>query len=210
MPPARAGTRAERRGAARQSGAQEAARQTGGDPVQRAPADDANLVLIGFMGAGKSVVGKQLARRLGRPFVDTDQVVEQRAGRPIPAIFEAEGEAGFRALERAVVAEVAGRRGQVIATGGGAVTDPANLAALRSSGLIVYLAARPETLAVRVAGSDRPLLAGAADPAARIREILERREAAYRAADVVIETDSLAVPAVVGAVLRAARARGIG
>lgn len=172
-------------------------------------APDRNLVLVGFMGAGKSVVGKRLARRLGRPFVDTDEVVAERAGRPIPAIFAAEGEGAFRALERAAVAEVASRGRQVVATGGGAVADPANLAALRATGLVVYLAARPETLAARVGGSDRPLLAGALDPAARIREILERREAAYRAADVVVETDGLAVPAVVGAVLRAARARGV-
>ncbi len=174
------------------------------------PGADRNLVLVGFMGAGKSVVGKQLARRLRRPFVDTDQVVEARAGRRIAAIFATEGEPAFRALERAAVAEVASRRGQVVSTGGGAVMDPANMATLRASGLVVYLAARPETLAARVAGSDRPLLAGATDPAARVREILERREAAYRAADVVIETDGLPVPAVVGAVLRVARARGIG
>ncbi len=210
MPPARTGSREERRGATPRSASPQGIGLAAGDPARRASAGDANLVLVGFMGAGKSAVGKQLAQRLRRPFVDTDRLVEQRAGRPIPAIFAAEGEAGFRALERAVVAEVAGRRGQVIATGGGVVTDPANLAALRAGGLVVYLAARPETLAARVAGSDRPLLAGAADPAARIREILARREAAYRAADVVVETDGLAVPAVVGAVLRAARARGIG
>ncbi len=172
-------------------------------------APDLNLVLVGFMGAGKSVVGQALARRLGRPFVDADDVVERRAGRPIATIFAAEGEGVFRALERAAIAEVASRGGQVVATGGGAVADPANLAALRATGLVVYLAARPETLAARVAGSDRPLLAGAADPAARVRELLERREAAYRAADAVVETDGLAVPAVVDAVLGLARSRGI-
>ncbi|HWP34554.1 MAG TPA: shikimate kinase, partial [Thermodesulfobacteriota bacterium] len=91
-----------------------------------------NLVLVGLMGAGKSAVGRALAARLGRPFVDTDALVEARAGRPIPAIFAAGGEAAFRALEREVVAEVASRGGQVIATGGGAVVDPASRAALRA------------------------------------------------------------------------------
>ncbi len=172
-------------------------------------APDQNVVLVGFMGAGKSVVGQALARRLGRPFVDTDDVVERRAGRPIATIFAAEGEEAFRALERAAIAEVASRDGQVVATGGGAVADPVNLAALRTSGLVVYLAASPETLAARVAGSDRPLLRGAADPAARVQELLDRREAAYRAADAVVETDDLEVPAVVDAVLHLARLRGI-
>ncbi|HEY8368347.1 MAG TPA: shikimate kinase [Thermodesulfobacteriota bacterium] len=171
---------------------------------------DANIVLVGFMGAGKSAVGRSLARRLGRPFVDTDREVERRAGRTIPAIFAAEGEPAFRALEREAIAETAARRGLVVATGGGAPVDPANLAALRASGFVVYLAARPETLLARVgAGEGRPVLAGADDPAVRVRELLERREPAYRQADLIVETDDLAVAAVATRVLRAARARGI-
>ncbi len=171
---------------------------------------DANVVLIGFMGAGKSAVGRSLARRLGRPFVDTDQETERRAGKPIPAIFAEEGETAFRALERAAIAEAAARRGLVLATGGGAPVDPGNLEALKEGGLVVYLAARPETLAGRVGnGEGRPVLAGAAEPATRIRELLDRREPAYRQADVVLETDRLSVAAAVARVLRAARSRGI-
>jgi shikimate kinase len=173
-------------------------------------AADLNIVLVGAMGAGKTAVGRALARRLGRRFVDTDHEVERRAGKPVAAIFATEGEATFRALERDAVAEVAGRTAQVVATGGGAVADPTNLAALRATGVVVYLAARPETLAARVGGGEgRPLMGGAADPAARLREILGRREAAYRQADLVIETDGLGVSAVAGAVLRAVRARGV-
>jgi shikimate kinase len=171
---------------------------------------DANVVLVGAMGAGKTVVGRAIARRLGRPFVDTDHEVERRTGRPVAAIVAAEGESAFRALERDAVAAVAARRGQVVATGGGAVVDPANLDALRRSGVVVYLAASPETLAARVSrGEGRPLLAGAGDPVARLAEILARRDAAYRRADVVVETDGLALSQVVGAVLRAVRARGV-
>lgn len=174
------------------------------------PSADTNVVLVGFMGAGKSAVGRSVARRLGRPFVDTDQEVERAAGRTIPAIFAAEGEPAFRALERTVVAEVAARRGLVLATGGGAPVDPANLAALKASGLVVYLAARPETLVVRVGGGDgRPVLAGGGDEVARIRSLLAVREPAYRQADVVVHTDGLSVPAVANRVLRAVRAEGI-
>ncbi len=169
-----------------------------------------NVVLVGFMGVGKSAVGRSLARRLGRPFVDTDREVERKAGRTIPAIFAAEGEPAFRSLEREAIAETAARRGLVVATGGGAPADPANLAALKASGLVVYLAARAETLVARVgAGEGRPVLAGGGDPMTRVRELLERREPAYRQADVVVETDHLAVAAVAGLVLKAARARGI-
>lgn len=171
---------------------------------------EANVVLVGFMGAGKSAVGRSLARRLGRLFVDTDREVERKAGRTIPAIFAAEGEPAFRALEREAIAETAARRRLVVATGGGAPADPANLAALKASGLVVYLAARPETLLARVGtGEGRPVLAGGGDPTVRVRELLERREPAYRQADLVVETDHLAVAAVVSQVLKAARARGI-
>jgi shikimate kinase len=171
---------------------------------------DLNIVLVGAMGAGKTAVGRALARRLGRRFVDTDREVERRAGKPVAAIFATEGEATFRALERDAIVEAAGRKAQVVATGGGAVVEPTNLAALRATGVVVYLAARPETLAARVGGGEgRPLLGGAADRAARLREIVGRREAAYRQADVVIETDGLGISAVAAAVLRAVRARGV-
>lgn len=138
-----------------------------------------NIVLTGFMGTGKSTVGRRLAERLGRPFVDTDALIEQRHG-PIAAIFAEHGEAHFRALEREVAAEVAKRRGTVVATGGRMLLDPVNEAALSASGVIVCLHASVEALVARLAGEaeDRPLLRGP-DPAARIRDLLAERAAGY-------------------------------
>ncbi len=140
-----------------------------------------NIVLVGLMGSGKSSVGRALAEATGLPFVDTDSEVEARAGRPIPAIFAELGEAGFRDLESAAVAEVAGRDGQVIATGGGAVLRPENRAALRRSGVVFWLDAAPEELYRRASADGvqtRPLLAGP-DPLAKLRELAERRSPAY-------------------------------
>lgn len=143
-----------------------------------------NIVLIGLMGSGKSAVGRDLASTLGRPFIDTDQAVEEAAGRPIPAIFADEGEAGFRAREASVVETAAALDGQVIATGGGAVLAAANREALRRTGLLIWLDAPAEELFRRaslqgVAG--RPLLAGP-DPLARILALQTEREPIYRAA----------------------------
>jgi len=138
-----------------------------------------NIVLTGFMGTGKSTVGRLLAARLGRPFVDTDAVIEARHG-PIPAIFAEHGEDRFRAIEREVAREVAAERGQVVATGGRMLLDPANEAALGATGVVVCLHAPVEDLVARLAGEadQRPLLAGD-DPAARIRALLAERAAAY-------------------------------
>lgn len=138
------------------------------------------LVLIGARGAGKTTVGRLIAERLGLPFLDTDALVEAAAGRPVPVLFAEEGEAGFRRREREVCASLAGAAG-VIATGGGVVLDPANVAALRRGARVVWLAAPPEELAARCAGSDRPPLTGlgALDEA---RTVLAAREPLYRAA----------------------------
>ncbi|OGP86924.1 MAG: hypothetical protein A2Y95_07440 [Deltaproteobacteria bacterium RBG_13_65_10] len=153
-----------------------------------------NVVLTGFMGTGKSAVGRALARRVGWKFVDTDNLIRLRARRSIPDIFERDGEAGFRALERAVIGRLAGRHGLVVATGGGAVTDRENVQRLRALGPIVWLRATPKTILDRVgSGDDRPLLAGARTPRARLHRIgalLARREAAYAAADVAVDTDA--------------------
>ena len=103
------------------------------------------VVLIGYRGTGKSTVGRLLADRLGLPFIDTDTLVEARAGKPIPAIFAADGEEGFHALEREVCAGLAAAQG-VIATGGGAVLDPENVAALRHGARVFLLEGPPEEL----------------------------------------------------------------
>lgn len=114
-----------------------------------------NIVLIGMMGAGKSTAGRLIAARTGRAFVDTDEEIEKRFG-PIPALF-ARGEEHFRACERQVIAEVAGRSNAVIATGGGAAEDKRNVAALKTNGRLYYLSAPAEVLYRRCLGSDRPL-----------------------------------------------------
>lgn len=147
-----------------------------------------NLVLTGFMGSGKTTVGRLVAQRLGWDFVDTDALIEARAGRTIPAIFAESGEARFRALEAAAVRDVAGGDRQVIATGGGAVLDPQNLLALRMSGAVVHLKASPELLWRRTSGSDRPL---AQDPVA-FRARYQERLSLYQSIPIQV---SAAAPA---------------
>ncbi len=141
------------------------------------------------MATGKTAVGRALAARLGRKFVDTDGSIEQDSGMSVAEIFRRLGEAEFRARERATIERVAADRGVVAATGGGAVLDPRNRAAMRASGRIVCLTARPEAILARVgAGTDRPLLAGAPDRRARVVELLESRAAAYADADWTVDT----------------------
>ncbi len=150
------------------------------------------------MGAGKSEVGRRVALRLGRLFVDSDAEVEREAGARVAEIFAREGEAGFRARERRAVAE-AGRRAAVVSLGGGAMAQPGAADQLVGSGTVVYLRARPETLAARIgADPERPLIAGldAAGRLARIRELLAEREIHYLRAQIVIDTDDMGVEAV--------------
>lgn len=142
-----------------------------------------NLILIGFMGAGKSAIGRMCAAKLGYTFRDSDAVIEQQAGCAIAQLFASQGEAAFRQCEREVIAELAGTPGLVISTGGGVVLDPANVEALRASGLIVWLTATPEVILKRVGDArTRPLLASAPDPRARIAEMLAERAPKYESA----------------------------
>ncbi|MGD9388221.1 MAG: shikimate kinase AroK [Gammaproteobacteria bacterium] len=149
-----------------------------------------NIFLVGPMGAGKSAVGRQLARLLKREFVDSDAEIERRTGVDIPFIFEKEGEAGFRRRERGVIAELAARENIVLATGGGAVLDPENRATLASRGLVVYLEASVEQQLERTRlSSNRPLL-DAPDPAERLAALLRERDPLYRElAALVVHTD---------------------
>ena len=149
--------------------------------------------LVGMMGAGKSAVGPLLAARLGLPFVDIDRAVEQTAGRSVAALFESEGEAGFRKREREAIEALAGNP-EVVALGGGAAAQPGMADLLVASGRLVYLRARPETLAARLAqDGTRPLLAGLAaeQRLARIRDLLAEREPSYLRACLVLDTDAL-------------------
>jgi len=145
------------------------------------------------MATGKSAVGRALASRLGWREVDTDALIEQRAGRSIAEIFAAEGEEAFRELESEVAEEVARHAGSVIVTGGGIVLRERNMSALRLAGPVVCLTASVETILERTRGtSHRPLLR-VEDPATRVRELLERRAPFYAKADHTIDTGALTV-----------------
>lgn len=165
--------------------------------------DVTHLVLVGLMGAGKTTVGRRCARRLERPFVDTDDLVCAAAGMPVAEIFAGPGEPHFRDLERRAVADAAASPVPlVIACGGGAVLDPENRRVLAARGVVVWLRAPVEVLAARVASGDgRPLLAG--DPVAALARLDAARAAAYDAvADRSVDTAGLDVDAVADAVLR--------
>jgi shikimate kinase len=153
-----------------------------------------NVFLIGLMGAGKTTVGRMLARRLKLRFFDSDHEIERRCGVKLPVIFEIEGEAGFRAREEQALAELTGLEGIVLATGGGAVLDAGSRRRLASRGTVVYLNATPEDLYRRVRNDrNRPLLA-TPDPLARLRELHAQRDALYRGiADLVVDTGAQSV-----------------
>lgn len=162
--------------------------------------DTANIVLTGFMGTGKTTAGRLLAQRLGREFVDTDELIESRHG-PIPEIFEREGETGFRRIEREVAAELGKRAGLVIATGGGMLVDPDTAAAL--GGRVFCLTAPIQEIMERVLAEQdtviRPLLGGD-DPAGRAAALLESRAEAYARFELV-ETGGRTPDEVVAAIL---------
>jgi shikimate kinase len=162
-----------------------------------------NIFLVGPMGAGKSTIGRNLAQIVGKHFVDADREVEARTGASIALIFELEGEAGFRRRERAVIEELTAGEDLVVATGGGAVLDPASRALLRSRGTVVYLHAPLDVLVRRTRRDrNRPLLQ-TADPRARLEQIVRERDPLYReVADVVVETDHRTVRSVVNEVAR--------
>jgi shikimate kinase len=153
-----------------------------------------NLFLVGLMGAGKTTLGRQLARRLDKPFFDADHELEARLGVRIPTIFEVEGEAGFRDREEAVIDELSRRSGIVLATGGGAVMREQSRVRLRENGTVLYLHAEPETLWQRLRNSrQRPML-HSTDPRNRLVELYHLRDPLYReVADHVIESDREAV-----------------
>lgn len=162
-----------------------------------------NIFLIGPMGSGKSAVGRQVAKLLRLPFVDSDAEIERRTGVDIPLIFEKEGEAGFRERERELIDELTRRQPLVLSTGGGAILAAESRERLRTRGFVVYLETSVAQQAERVRSAQhRPLLCGV-DPAQRLAELMREREPLYRGtADVVVPTDGRRVGAVAEEIVR--------
>lgn len=165
------------------------------------PAVPRNVILVGFMGAGKSTVGRLLGRRLGRCFVETDAMITAREGRSVPEIFTDRGEPYFRRLEAEVLEALAEKRGHVIATGGGFPCGPGVMDRLLQLGMVVWLAADFDAAyarANRVGG--RPMLAGRS--AKEAAALYQTRQDSYRRAHLALDTTRLTVDAVVGRIVR--------
>ncbi len=162
-----------------------------------------NIYLVGLMGAGKTTIGKQLAKRLGRRFYDSDHEIVARTGVPIPTIFEIEGEAGFRRREAQTIVELTAESGIVMATGGGVVINPENRQRLRETGWTVYLNVPPRLLYERTRhDKNRPLLQ-VADPLGKLEELHAQRDPFYRdVANIVIEGNQLLASGIVHHLIR--------
>jgi len=147
-------------------------------------ANDRNIIITGFMGTGKSTIGKLLAEKLGRPFMDTDEEIERRVGMTIPEIFQRDGEARFRHIERRMCRFLAAQNGYVISTGGGMLVDESNRDVMLASGFVVCLNAAPEVIAERLKAdkAERPLLKG------DWRGLLDKRRDAYAAIPHQVDT----------------------
>lgn len=152
-----------------------------------------NIVLVGFMGTGKTTVGRLLAKQTGMPLVDMDALIEKRAGKTINEIFAEEGEAHFRNLERELVRELSAKEAQIVSTGGGIVLNPDNIADFEKTGLVVCLLADAASVLERVRhDTTRPLLAG--DKEANIIRLLETRKPLYEAIPHTIDTSGRPSP----------------
>lgn len=167
-----------------------------------------SIALIGFMGTGKTAVGKALAEKLGKGFVELDPLIEQKAEKTIPEIFKQDGEIAFRELEMEVTKEVSRGKNLVIACGGGVVLNKINIDRLRKESIIVYLSASPRVILKRTSNDaeERPLLE-VANPTLTIRELLRFRKPFYeRAADITINTSKLDIDTVVEQIISKVKA----
>lgn len=164
---------------------------------------DANIILTGFMGTGKTTVGKLLAERLGYTFVDTDVLIERRSGRTVAEVFSQLGEGAFRWMERSVAADLAARSQTVVATGGGMLLDPTVAAVLGDTGRIFCLTASPEQILQRVVADEkriaRPLLQ-VSNPRKKILALLAARQALYAQFEQVL-TDGISAEKVAQTIL---------
>ncbi|MDB5937369.1 MAG: 3-dehydroquinate synthase, partial [Massilia sp.] len=161
-----------------------------------------NVFLVGLMGAGKTTIGRILARKLGKRFIDSDHEIEARTGASIPWIFEIEGEESFRRREAEVIRDLCAEDGVVLATGGGAVLNAETRASLKARGTVIYLRANVNSIMVRVShDKNRPLLQ-TADPRRRLEELMAQREPLYREiAELVIDTGRPNVQSMVQTIL---------
>lgn len=172
----------------------------GGKPCRQA-------VLVGFMGAGKSSVGKILSERLAAEFVDVDERIEEAAGKSIGEIFASSGEETFREMERAAVRDAVSAPGRVVAAGGGAFVDETNRRALKAYAPVFFLEVSVESVLERLSGDlSRPLFAGEKD-AGTLRELMERRRPAYETADFRVPTDNRTVREIADRILSLLRRR---
>jgi len=166
-----------------------------------------NIILVGFMGTGKTAVGKALAKRLGMKFVDIDDVIEEREGMNISDIFEKKGEPYFRSAEKRVVKEVSAKSGLVVAAGGGTVIDEENVRNFKVNGAVFCLVATAETILERTKGHmHRPLL-NVSDPKEKIIELLAKRAEYYARADYRVDTTDLSVEQVAEKITELIRSR---
>jgi shikimate kinase len=150
-----------------------------------------HLILVGLPGVGKTTIGRAVARKLGRSFLDFDQEIERRAGMEVREIFRLKGEDHFRGLEFALTEELSRSGGMVLSPGGGWITQERSVELLRSTGRIIYLRASPEAVARRLRRVEtRPLLAGR-DPVLALRELYQKRHTLYETADAVVDTERL-------------------
>jgi shikimate kinase len=160
------------------------------DKDDKSPAP--HLILVGLPGVGKTTIGKAVARRLGRQFLDFDQEIERRSGMEVREIFRVKGEEHFREMEFALTKELSATSGMVLSPGGGWIAQQRSVELLRSNGRIIYLRASPESVARRLRRVEtRPLLAGR-DPVVALRELYQKRRALYETADAVLDTERLA------------------
>ncbi|MGD1978927.1 MAG: shikimate kinase [Akkermansiaceae bacterium] len=165
-----------------------------------------NIILIGFMGTGKSTIGRRLSRTFGYPLIDTDQLIVEQQGRPIPEIFAEEGEEAFRDMETNLLRSLSRHSGHIIATGGGIIGREENRLILRNLGYVVWLIAGPAEILARTSrNSNRPLL-NHDRPEETIRNLLEVRTPYYKAtAHLSIETDQLSFDEVATGIIESAR-----
>ncbi len=172
-----------------------------------------SIVITGFMGTGKTTVGKRLSEEYNLEFIDTDELIEKKAGnKKVSKIFSEFGEAYFRKLEKDVIREIAEAKDTVIATGGGAIADKENLAIFKKcSSIIICLTARPDVIVLRTRSEKgvRPLL-NADNPLIKIEELLKKREDAYSKADIIIDTSDLTPDEVIMKIKNILKERGIG